>query len=227
MSCVLKCEVERFHVGIINHTLCTGQLLFSCSAVCQKCGAIGVKHAFYTRERRYCSLACARGSVESDMNNQEMLQSPTSSQWPEVRVHILGSRLPFFTFLRRPKTTPLSVALFLDFQDASSMQLQENQQPMYVDPNCSPSTYILQQPQPQIPPPPQQTINESQLPPVYILSQEEPQFPDRRQFSNLVYTYDWSMQLNDSFFMAAPTSCFSHVSCFPFNDGGGEFRDSR
>ncbi|XP_025830854.1 polycomb protein Sfmbt isoform X2 [Agrilus planipennis] len=30
-------------------------------AVCEKCGAIGVKHAFYTRERRFCSMACARG----------------------------------------------------------------------------------------------------------------------------------------------------------------------
>ncbi|KAF0312320.1 Polycomb protein Sfmbt [Amphibalanus amphitrite] len=29
----------------------------------EKCGAIGVRHAFYTRERRYCSLRCAR-SVE-------------------------------------------------------------------------------------------------------------------------------------------------------------------
>ncbi|XP_037094287.1 polycomb protein Sfmbt-like [Pollicipes pollicipes] len=32
-------------------------------ARCQKCGAIGVRHAFYTRERKYCSLSCAR-SVE-------------------------------------------------------------------------------------------------------------------------------------------------------------------
>ncbi|KAF5304552.1 hypothetical protein FQA39_LY09603 [Lamprigera yunnana] len=30
-------------------------------AVCEKCGAIGVKHAFYTRERRFCSMNCARG----------------------------------------------------------------------------------------------------------------------------------------------------------------------
>ncbi|KAJ9578412.1 hypothetical protein L9F63_005370, partial [Diploptera punctata] len=29
-------------------------------AVCEKCGAIGVKHAFYTKERRFCSLTCAR-----------------------------------------------------------------------------------------------------------------------------------------------------------------------
>lgn len=32
-------------------------------ARCKKCGAIGVRHAFYTRERKYCSLRCAR-SVE-------------------------------------------------------------------------------------------------------------------------------------------------------------------
>ena len=31
-------------------------------AVCEKCGAIGVKHAFYTKERRFCSRACARSS---------------------------------------------------------------------------------------------------------------------------------------------------------------------
>ncbi|XP_063222708.1 polycomb protein Sfmbt isoform X2 [Bacillus rossius redtenbacheri] len=29
-------------------------------AVCAHCGAIGVKHAFYTKERRFCSLLCSR-----------------------------------------------------------------------------------------------------------------------------------------------------------------------
>ncbi|XP_077301554.1 polycomb protein Sfmbt-like isoform X2 [Arctopsyche grandis] len=29
-------------------------------AVCEKCGAIGVKHAFYTKQRKFCSLTCAR-----------------------------------------------------------------------------------------------------------------------------------------------------------------------
>uniref|UniRef100_A0A240PPP6 FCS-type domain-containing protein n=1 Tax=Anopheles epiroticus TaxID=199890 RepID=A0A240PPP6_9DIPT len=33
-------------------------------AICEKCGAIGVKHSFYTKQRRFCSLACAR-SFES------------------------------------------------------------------------------------------------------------------------------------------------------------------
>lgn len=33
-------------------------------AVCEKCGAIGVKHSFYTKERRFCSQACAKSFNE-------------------------------------------------------------------------------------------------------------------------------------------------------------------
>ncbi|XP_058121001.1 polycomb protein Sfmbt [Anopheles ziemanni] len=33
-------------------------------AICERCGAIGVKHSFYTKQRRFCSLSCAR-SFES------------------------------------------------------------------------------------------------------------------------------------------------------------------
>lgn len=33
------------------------------TAVCEKCGAIGVKHAFYGKERKFCSLSCARGPL--------------------------------------------------------------------------------------------------------------------------------------------------------------------
>ncbi|KAK9875733.1 hypothetical protein WA026_009530 [Henosepilachna vigintioctopunctata] len=43
-------------------------------AVCEKCGAIGVKHAFYTRERRFCSMACARGY--SGLISEPMPQQP-------------------------------------------------------------------------------------------------------------------------------------------------------
>lgn len=37
-------------------------IFYLSTAVCEKCGAIGVKHAFYTKERRFCSRACARSS---------------------------------------------------------------------------------------------------------------------------------------------------------------------
>lgn len=50
-------------------------------AVCEKCGAIGVKHAFYTRERRFCSMACARGYnglISEPMPQQPQQVTPNS-----------------------------------------------------------------------------------------------------------------------------------------------------
>ena len=41
-------------------------------AVCEKCGAIGVKHSFYTKERRFCSQACAKSfneTIQMNSNN--------------------------------------------------------------------------------------------------------------------------------------------------------------
>lgn len=45
-------------------------------AVCEKCGAIGVKHSFYTKERRFCSQACAKSFNESPHMN-----SNNSGKW--------------------------------------------------------------------------------------------------------------------------------------------------
>lgn len=52
-------------------------------AVCEKCGAIGVKHAFYTRERRFCSMACARGYnglISEPMPQQVNPNTPSDNQ---------------------------------------------------------------------------------------------------------------------------------------------------
>ncbi|XP_022900164.1 polycomb protein Sfmbt isoform X2 [Onthophagus taurus] len=46
-------------------------------AICEKCGAMGVKHAFYTRERRFCSMACARGY--SGLVPEPLPQSPQTT----------------------------------------------------------------------------------------------------------------------------------------------------
>lgn len=48
------------------------------TAVCEKCGAIGVKHAFYTKERRFCSRACARSS-EHTAPTADSTYSPSHS----------------------------------------------------------------------------------------------------------------------------------------------------
>nr|XP_053653554.1 polycomb protein Sfmbt-like [Cherax quadricarinatus] len=46
-------------------------------AVCEKCGAIGVKHAFYGKERKFCSLACARGPLPP---SQQMIENPLAEK---------------------------------------------------------------------------------------------------------------------------------------------------
>lgn len=34
------------------------------TAVCENCGAIGVKHSFYTKRRNYCSQDCVKAAME-------------------------------------------------------------------------------------------------------------------------------------------------------------------
>ena len=57
-------------------------------AVCEKCGAIGVKHAFYTKERRFCSRACARSSehaaptADSTYSPSHTVESATQANRP-------------------------------------------------------------------------------------------------------------------------------------------------
>lgn len=52
--------------------------------VCEKCGAIGVKHAFYTKERRFCSLSCARGFEEITAEQTSPINSKSRKPQPVV-----------------------------------------------------------------------------------------------------------------------------------------------
>lgn len=68
-----------------NYKLClTTNFCYFVIAVCEKCGAIGVKHAFYTKERRFCSRACARSSehtaptADSTYSPSHSIEAPTS-----------------------------------------------------------------------------------------------------------------------------------------------------
>ncbi|XP_032592083.1 polycomb protein Sfmbt isoform X2 [Drosophila grimshawi] len=51
-------------------------------AVCERCGAIGVKHTFYTKSRRFCSMACARGELYSMVLNSKMDASSSPAAQP-------------------------------------------------------------------------------------------------------------------------------------------------
>ncbi|XP_014249159.1 polycomb protein Sfmbt isoform X3 [Cimex lectularius] len=83
-------------------------------AVCEKCGAIGVKHAFYTKERRFCSLACARGSAEgppqpAPQEEDDDVSSHTEKMAvdTEVRIKIHANLPPVPAPLPVPEDDPL------------------------------------------------------------------------------------------------------------------------
>ncbi|KAK4018260.1 hypothetical protein OUZ56_000323 [Daphnia magna] len=72
-------------------------------AVCEKCGAIGVKHSFYTKERRFCSQACAKSFNEgphmSSSNSEKRFnllpgQQPTNRKLgqPTEDVHVYSNK---------------------------------------------------------------------------------------------------------------------------------------
>lgn len=65
-------------------------LNFYLTAVCEKCGAIGVKHAFYTKERRFCSRACARSS-EHTTSTADSTYSPSHSMDQPIIVNQMSS----------------------------------------------------------------------------------------------------------------------------------------
>lgn len=52
-------------------------------AVCLRCGAIGVKHSFYTKERRYCSMACARGYNDSMLSATPQNHAKTNNSYKD------------------------------------------------------------------------------------------------------------------------------------------------
>nr|XP_018897808.1 PREDICTED: polycomb protein Sfmbt-like [Bemisia tabaci] len=124
--------------------------------VCEKCGAIGVKHSFYTRERRYCSMQCVKLANE-DAEKYYLAMNQKQQQ-----------------------------------QSAPPQQEQNTSSDMQVDPPSKPS--------PQIPPP------------IPLFLPDEPPFPpDKKLNSELQQSYNWSLQLNDPEFQAAPVSNFKHA----------------
>lgn len=128
-------------------------------AVCEKCGAIGVKHAFYTKERRFCSLKCARGSTDSvsgEMScDSEMSAERTNALWQ------------------------------------SATQLQQSAANLEMD--MDRLAKLLP------PPPPLQPMEERPFP------------PDKKTVPDLINTYEWTHQLSQAGFIAAPVSCFKHA----------------
>ena len=51
-------------------------LLFA--ATCERCGAVGIKHAFYSKSKRFCSLHCSKMAKDDDFDDFRDSKIPVS-----------------------------------------------------------------------------------------------------------------------------------------------------
>ncbi|XP_020287040.1 polycomb protein Sfmbt-like isoform X3 [Pseudomyrmex gracilis] len=133
-------------------------------AVCEKCGAIGVKHAFYTKERRFCSRACARSSEYNSLT-ADSTHSPSYSIDQPIQASPNETKKPTNTVgeLKKKKA---------EVTESSS---EENHKV-----NLEP-----------------------------VMPEDLP--VRRKKTAELASSYDWTPQLLEPGFCAAPVSCFKHA----------------
>ncbi|XP_059617822.1 polycomb protein Sfmbt isoform X2 [Phlebotomus argentipes] len=90
-------------------------------AVCEKCGAIGVKHSFYTKERRFCSMSCARNFGVSPDRKVGM----DSSTMEDFELSLKTTSVPNtnykFTYKPVKETSSSSGELFRDVMPQEEM----------------------------------------------------------------------------------------------------------
>ncbi|GAB0092195.1 Sfmbt [Sergentomyia squamirostris] len=102
-------------------------------AVCEKCGAIGVKHSFYTKERRFCSMSCARNFGISP--DRRTMDTSTTMDDFEMPLKTMSSNSTNYKFTYKPvKESPDSGELFKDVMPQEEMpQIM----PMKKEPMCA------------------------------------------------------------------------------------------
>ncbi|CAD6213958.1 GSCOCG00011113001-RA-CDS [Cotesia congregata] len=134
-------------------------------AVCEKCGAIGVKHAFYTKERRFCSRACARSS-EHTTSTADSTYSPSYVE--QQHIH-----------------------LSKDEKNSDHEMLARVNQVSCEE--CFSS----------------EEKTEDKIIPESVMPEDLP--VRRKRTAEMAGSYDWTPQLTESGFCAAPVSCFKHA----------------
>ncbi|XP_014477353.1 PREDICTED: polycomb protein Sfmbt-like [Dinoponera quadriceps] len=133
-------------------------------AVCEKCGAIGVKHAFYTKERRFCSRACARSSEHT-----------ADSTYPSLVDQLASGRYQMSLKQNASETkAPMDVVVKEEVDTKEPIELEKDKVKL------------------------------------------EPVMPEdlpvrRKRTADMAGSYDWTSQLTETGFCAAPVSCFKHA----------------
>lgn len=92
-------------------------LLFPIVAVCERCGAIGVKHSFYTKERRFCSMACARNEPNLLRNMDEFMTTADNHEGSadvELELNTTQLQNPSYRFKISPRHNDADGVIFKD-----------------------------------------------------------------------------------------------------------------
>ncbi|XP_011311275.1 polycomb protein Sfmbt isoform X2 [Fopius arisanus] len=143
-------------------------------AVCEKCGAIGVKHAFYTKERRFCSRACARSS-EHNSTNADSTRSPSHTSDTS-------------TSSDPPAETPNPPKPLIK----ETKPKRSDEEDSTISNDCIKRENEMEE-----------VVNEPVMP---------DELPVRRKrTADMAGSYDWTPQLTEPGFCAAPVSCFKHA----------------
>lgn len=149
--------------------------------VCEKCGAIGVKHAFYTKERRFCSLSCARGFEE--IAGEQTVAALTAKGRKQQQQHLQAA----YKFKLDQAKAEMS-------DNESFIKAEAHQQPVLYQ------TVMPQEPVPQIIRPVMSSAHE-----------DRHQSIRRKPPSEFANSFDWSEILNKENFFAAPVMNFAHA----------------
>ncbi|XP_055681999.1 polycomb protein Sfmbt isoform X2 [Lutzomyia longipalpis] len=102
-------------------------------AVCEKCGAIGVKHSFYTKERRFCSMSCARNFGTSS-DRKSIMEASTLE---DFELSLKASTVPNtnYKFMYKPVKESSSSSSEL-FRDVMPQEEMPQLMPVKMEPMC-------------------------------------------------------------------------------------------
>lgn len=193
-------------------------------AVCEKCGAIGVKHSFYTKQRRFCSMTCARGfeltshiqpSTSSSFNNKTSMDDKSSSSAiaTTTKTNLQQVQNTFRFKFSNGNGGGGGTSSGDEHQMTYHPNMTENgNNSSAVTSNTMPtsatSSSILYRdilPQEDLPQIPKATRLPSPCP------QDDKIQTIRRRPNEFPNSYDWTPQLSHPDFYAAPVTCFRHA----------------
>lgn len=223
---IAKTKKINFHISINETKLIS--IFYIVLAVCERCGAIGVKHSFYTKERRFCSMACARGDFlmmqtlsEANENNSDLNATSEKIQKNSI-LRVSGD-------VNSGTATMSNNSVNMDIEDQLNATQIQNQNYRFklsshaVSSNNSndddfgaynnlnidnQSGDVLYQdfvPEDDLPQIPKGNRLPSPCP------QDEKIITVRRKPNEFLNSYDWSNALSDPEFFAAPVNCFGHA----------------